>query len=381
MRKKIAVFFGGKSVEHEISIITAIQAMENIDRNKYDVLPIYVSKENKLYTNIDFLEIKAFHDLNKVTNQNNEIYLEKKGNKVLIKKTYNNVFKKNVLTEIDLFFLIVHGKNVEDGTLTGFLKMYDLPIVGPSVLAGAIGQDKAVMKDILEVNKIPQVKYLKFNDNQQYEIINEEIKKHLGYPVIIKPANLGSSVGIEVCKNEYELENKLNEVFNYDKKIVVEEYLENFREMNISLYGNYNDIKVSSIEEVKKNDEILSYDDKYLANGKKISGMENIKKEIPANISEELKNNIENIAKKSYEVLNCNSLIRIDFMIVDDKIYLNEINTIPGSLSYYLWENKNISYQDLINDLVDNAIEQYFDETKKTQSLNVNILNLTGKNK
>ena len=381
MRKKIAVFFGGKSVEHEISIITAIQAMENIDRNKYDVVPIYVSKENKLYTNIDFLEIKAFHDLNKVTNQNNEIYLEKKGNKVLIKKTYSNVFKKNVVTEIDLFFLIVHGKNAEDGTLTGFLKMYDLPIIGPSVLAGAIGQDKAIMKDILEVNKIPQVKYLKFNDNQEYEVINEEIKKYLGYPVIIKPANLGSSVGIEVCKNEYELENKLNEVFNYDKKIVIEEYLENFREMNISLYGNYNDIKVSSIEEVKKNDEILSYDDKYLGNGKKISGMENIKKEIPANISAELKNNIENIAKKAYEVLNCNSLIRIDFMIVDNDIYLNEINTIPGSLSYYLWENKNLSYNDLINDLVDNAIEQYFDEGKKTQSLNVNILNLTGKNK
>ena len=196
MRKKIAVFFGGKSVEHEISIITAIQAMENIDRNKYDVVPIYVSKENKLYTNIDFLEIKAFHDLNKVTNQNNEIYLEKKGNKVLIKKTYSNVFKKNVVTEIDLFFLIVHGKNAEDGTLTGFLKMYDLPIIGPSVLAGAIGQDKAIMKDILEVNKIPQVKYLKFNDNQEYEVINEEIKKYLGYPVIIKPANLGSGVGI-----------------------------------------------------------------------------------------------------------------------------------------------------------------------------------------
>ena len=151
--------------------------------------------------------------------------------------------------------------------------------------------------------------------------------------------------------------------------------------MNISLYGNYNDIKVSSIEEVKKNDEILSYDDKYLGNGKKISGMENIKKEIPANISAELKNNIENIAKKAYEVLNCNSLIRIDFMIVDNDIYLNEINTIPGSLSYYLWENKNLSYNDLINDLVDNAIEQYFDEGKKTQSLNVNILNLTGKNK
>ena len=381
MRKKIAVFFGGKSVEHEISIITAIQAMENIDRNKYDVVPIYVSKENKLYTNIDFLEIKAFHDLNKVINQNNEIYLEKKGNKVLIKKTYNNVFKKNVLSEIDLFFLIVHGQNVEDGTLTGFLKMYDLPIVGPSVLAGAIGQDKAVMKDILQVNEIPQVKYLKFNDNDDYDVINEKIKQKLNYPVILKPANLGSSVGIEVCRNEYELENKLNEVFSYDKKIVIEEFLEKFREMNISLYGNYKKINVSCIEEVKKNDEILSYDDKYLANGKKMGGMENITKEIPANISEELKIKIENIAKKAYEVLNCNSLIRIDFMINGNQIYLNEINTIPGSLSYYLWENKNIAYRDLINDLIDNAIEQYFDENKKTQSLNVNLLNLTGKNK
>ena len=382
MRKKIGVLFGGKSVEHEISIISAVQAMENMDRNKYDIIPLYVSKVNKIYSDADLLLMDTYKELNNVTNPKNEIYLEKANQKVLVKRSKGNVFKNNIVNEIDIFFLIVHGTNVEDGALSGFASLYNIPVIGPSVLSGAIGQDKAVMKDILKANNIAQTEYFWIYDNIDYEKVDVKIMSEFGYPVIIKPASLGSSIGIEIAKNKEELYSKLDESFKFDKKIVIEEFLEKFKEVNISLMGNYKDIKFSSTEEVNKDGDILSYEDKYISNGKgknRVSGMASLSRIIPASIEDEMVKKIKNLTKNVFNCLNVTGVVRMDLMIVGDVVYLNEINNIPGSLSFYLWENNEYNYQKLIDDLVELSIKIFFDEEKKTMTIDTNVLNIKGK--
>lgn len=381
MRQKIGVLFGGKSVEHEISIISALQAMENIDRNKYDVLPIYISKDNKFYSDVSFFNMDTFKDLNKATNPSFEVYLEKGNNNVVVKRARGNVFKKNIIAELDLLFLIVHGTNVEDGTLSGFANLFDVPVIGPSVLSGAVGQDKAVMKDILKANNINQTKYFWVYDDVDLDTVDQKINQELGgYPVILKPASLGSSVGINVVMDKASLADKLADSFAFDKKVVVEEYIEEFREVNVSLRGNYKDILVSNIEEVRKQDAILSYEDKYMNNAKrsKSSGMASLARQIPADLADNLVQEIHKMAKDAFLALNVEGLIRLDFMIVNDIVYLNEVNNIPGSLSFYLWEDDKYKYQDLINDLVDNAVKIYFDKKQKTYTIDTNVLMIKG---
>lgn len=380
MRQKIGVLFGGKSVEHEISIISALQAMEHIDRNQYDVLPIYISKDNKFYSDESFLNIDTFKDLNKATSDAYEVYLEKGDNQVIVKRSKGNVFKKNIVTSVDILFLIVHGTNVEDGTLSGFVNMFDVPVVGPNVLSGAIGQDKAVMKDILKAHNISQTKYIWAYDNESYDAINNRITQEMGYPVIVKPASLGSSVGIEVIEDESMLEAKLDSSFAYDQKVVIEEYLTDFRELNISLKGNYHNFELSCIEEVRKNDEILSYEDKYLQNAKgdKSSGMASLARQIPADITDSVKQKLESIAKEAFLALNVQGIIRIDFMLVNDTVYLNEVNNIPGSLAFYLWEPKGVSYTELLNILIEEAINIFFAKKQKTFSIDTNVLAIKG---
>lgn len=379
MRQKIGVIFGGKSVEHEISIISALQAMENIDRNKYDVLPIYISKDNRFYSDESLLSMDTFKDLSKATNPAFDVYLEKGENNVLVKKSRGNIFKKNIVGEVDIFFLIVHGTNVEDGTLSGFVNLFDIPVIGPSVLSGAVGQDKAVMKDILKANNINQTKYIWAYDTEDYSEINNRIKQEIGYPVIIKPANLGSSVGIEVVMEESMLETKLDECFSYDQKVVIEEYLTDFRELNISLRGSYKNIEVSPIEEVRKQDEILSYENKYMQDGKnKSSGMASLARQIPADLDKEIEEEIKRISTEAFKVLNVEGIIRIDFMLANNQVYLNEVNNIPGSLSFYLWQEAGIAYSELINQLIEQGINDFFSKKQKVQSIDTNVLNFKG---
>ncbi len=380
MKQQIGVIFGGKSVEHEISIISAIQAMENIDRNLYDVIPIYISKDNRFYCDKSFLNMETFkNDLNQVLKKEYEIYLEKGDNTVLVKLSHPKMFQKDLIAYIDVFFEIVHGTNVEDGSLSGYLNMFDIPIVGPSVLSGAIGQDKAIMKDILKANNIKQTKYIWASDNQAYEDINKMIKTHIGYPVIIKPANLGSSVGIEVVDDQNMLATKLDLCFNYDNKVVIEQYLTDFIEVNISLRGNYDDIKYSLIEQVNTNDAFLNYENKYLENAKgKNSGMASLARIIPAPIDANLEAKIKELSKQTFLALNVEGIIRIDFMIYQNEVYLNEVNNIPGSLAFYLWENDNYTYQDLLTDLIEDSINYYFKKQQKIHSINTNVLDIKG---
>lgn len=384
MKIKLGVIFGGETVEHEVSIISAIQAISNLDTNKYEIIPIYISKDRVWYTGNELLNIELYSDLNNVKKKCKEVVLCKKDNKFYL-YNMNSVFKDR--KEIDLVFPIVHGNNVEDGSLQGYLETIDIPYVGCPVLGASIGQDKVVMKFVFESNNIPIVPYCWFYDEEYLSddtnILNE-IKK-IGYPVVVKPASLGSSIGIGFAKNESEAKEKIMDAIKYDDKIIVEKVIQNLVEVNCSVYGNYQYQKTSAIEEVSSDNEILTYDDKYIGTGNskgKLKGMINTSRIIPARIDEKTAKEVEELSKKIYKVLNFGGVCRIDYLI-DSKtkqVFVNEPNTIPGSLAFYLWEPMGLKYKDLLDELISIAVKNYKNKCKKTKSFDTNILSNYKKN-
>lgn len=377
MKVNIAVLFGGNSVEHEISIISSMQAIENIDKEKYNVIPVYITKELEMYSDSTFTSVDPF--INFDASKYKQVTFVKVGEETYVRQI-KGLFNK-LEERIDVAFPIVHGTGVEDGTLQGYLKMFDLPITGPTVLSGAVGQDKAIMKDVLSANGVSQTKYLWITSGDSLADSIATIEEKLSYPVIIKPASLGSSVGIEICNDVTELENGLTRAFGYDHKIVIEEALSGFEEYNISVFGTFDDFQTSVIEKVLKAEEFLSYEQKYVAGSKKTggksSGMASLAREVPANISSTVEAEIINQARASYRALNCNGLVRFDIIIGSDgTVYINEVNNVPGSLSYYLWEATGVEYKQMLTNMIEQAVNKYYKDKKLVQSFDTNVLSM-----
>lgn len=380
MKIKLGVMYGGETVEHEVSIISALQAIQNLNRDKYDVIPIYIGKDRTFYTGDILFEIDTYKDFDKYKNKVKEVTLCKKENKFYLENTVG-MFRKDII-EVDVVLPIVHGNNVEDGTLAGYLDTIGIPYVGPHVLGASLGQDKVAMKQVMKSEGIPIVDYCWFYDSEYLDDSKKILKtiKELGYPVVVKPATLGSSVGITFVKKETDIETAIEEAINYDNKIVVEKAVGNLVEVNASVLGNYEHQKVSPLEEVMGLDEILSYSDKYLSSGKtkgKASkGMASTNRIIPARISKELTKDIQETSKKVFRLLNLSGVCRIDYLIdkKTNKFYVNEPNTIPGSLSFYLWKEADVEYKDLLDEMISIAIKEYKNKKKKTMSFESNIL-------
>lgn len=384
MKIKIGVIFGGETVEHEVSIISALQAIEHLDKEKYEVVPIYISKDRIWYTGNILTDIETFKDFDNVKKFAKKVMLYKKDNSFYLGNT-TGLFRKEI-TDIDIVLPIVHGNNVEDGTLAGLLDSVGIPYVGSHVLGAALGQDKVVMKQVMASCDIPIVDYVWFYDNEYLMNKDEILKKikKIGYPVIVKPATLGSSIGIKVAKSEKDIDECITDVISYDNKIVVEQMIENLTEVNASVIGNYEHQKVSVLEEVIKADEILSYVDKYIGSGKTkglkttpSKGMASATRIIPAKISKELTEKIKETSKEVFKALNLSGVCRIDYLIDSKakKYYVNEPNTIPGSLSFYLWEKSDLEYKDLLNEIIQISIKDYKNKSKKIKSFDTNILN------
>lgn len=376
MNIKLGVIFGGETVEHEVSIITAVQAMSNINKDKYDVIPIYISKDKRMYTGNLLMDIENYQDMDNIKKYAKEVILYKRDNKFVL-QAVNGL--KRIVNEIDLALPIVHGSGAEDGTLQGFLANIGIPFVGSDIYGSVVGQDKIYQKDIFRSNGIPVTNYVWFYDTDYIKNKSKVIKdiEKLGYPVIIKPAKQGSSVGITVASKIEELVSGIEEAMKYDSKILVEEVVNNLKEVNISVMGNYDIQKLSQVEEVITKNTFLTYEDKYVSGGKgksgKLKGMASTDRKIPADIDEKLKNEIEEIALKVFRVLGLSGLCRLDFLIDSkkNKVYINEPNTIPGSLAFYLWDE---SYSDLLDEMIQLAIKDYKNRLKKTYSFDTNIL-------
>lgn len=380
MKIKVGVFFGGKSVEHEISIITAVQAMLAFNEDKYDVVPIYITKNNKFYTGELLKDIEQYKDIKNVIEKSQRVILQNIDGKVRLLAYPIKMFKKAEIDYIDIAFPIVHGTNVEDGTIEGFLHMLDVPYCGCDILSSAVGMDKFAQKAILAANNIPVLTakcfdMKKYNRNQ--ESILADIEKDIEYPMIVKPVNLGSSVGIRKVHNKKELEDAIDYGFEFSLKVLVEHAVENLRELNCSVLGDYENAKASECEEPVNSDEILSYQDKYLSGEKNGSkGMSGTKRKLPADVSKEISDKVKEYAIDAFKALGCNGVVRIDFLMNNEtkEVWLNEINTIPGSLAFYLWEATGVKFSELLEEVVNLGLKRRREEEMVTYSFDTNVL-------
>lgn len=383
MKTKIGVFFGGRSTEHEISVISANQAMHAINKDKYEVIPIYITKQGKWYTGEALFDVANYRDTKGLLEKCNEVYMRPIYGDYKLYATKKKFFGTDVVTELDVVIPVLHGSNGEDGTFEGILDSIGIPYAGCDVLASANGMDKITMKMILQACDIPVVDYVWFTDKQwaqQKDTLIARIEEKIGYPVIVKPANLGSSVGIGRATDRDQLIERIDDARHYSARIIVEHMVENLQEINCSVLGDCDDYITSVLEEPIKSGEILSYEDKYMGGRKGAKGMQASQKRIPADLPEAETARIGFLAGETFRVLSCHGVSRVDMIIDADtrNIYVNEINTIPGSLSFYLWEASGISFDKLMDRLVSLALKRKRDESTKTVSYDQNIFSLGG---
>lgn len=387
MKTNIGVFFGGRSTEHEISVISASQAMAAVDRNLYDVTPIYISKEGRWYTGSELLDLKNYRNIPELLKKCEEVYMEPEYGDYNLYRRRRTLLGKPIAAKLDVVIPVLHGSNGEDGIFEGILESIGIPYAGCNTLSSANGMDKITMKMILQACDIPVVDYVWFTDKQWYSRRDDligEVEKKLGYPVIVKPANLGSSVGIGKAANRDELISCIDDAERYSSRIIVEHMVKNLREINCSVLGDCDEFSTSVCEEPLHSGDFLTYNEKYGGGGSKGTkgsrGMAASAKRIPADLPEEVSDRIRFLAGETFRVLSCHGVSRVDVMIDADsgEIYVNEINTIPGSLSFYLWEAAGLSFDKLMDRLVKLAIKRKREQARKTFSFDQNIFALGG---
>ncbi len=365
MKIKVGVIFGGESVEHEVSIITAVQAMEHMDTNKYEIIPIYVAKDRTWYTGKMLMEMDVYRNFDTLKRYAKKVMLVKTETGFFL-QTIKGMFRHNV-AELDIAFPIVHGKGAEDGSLAGFLDFVGIPYVGCDVIGAALGQDKVIQRQLMELNQIPIPKYTWFYDSEYLmdsAKVAKEVKK-LGYPVIIKPAKLGSSIGISIASSAKELDQCITEAITYDNKIIVEQVVPNLLEVNCSVFGNHEYQETSFLAEMLTKNQFLTFDDKYLSGGMVI----------PARVSKKIEQKVRDLSIQTFRTLNLKGTVRIDFLInrETEEVFVNEPNTIPGSLSFYMWRGIK-DYPTLLDDMITSAIKDYKNANQKLSSFDSNIL-------
>lgn len=386
MKTNVAVFFGGRSVEHEISVLSALQAISAFDKNKYNVVPVYISKNGKWYTGSALLDIENYKDLPALEKKTEEVFMKPVFGDYNLYKVKSGIFSKGnpVVETLHAAIPVLHGTNCEDGIFEGVLETIGLPYAGCNTLSSAVGMDKIMMKMILQSEGIPVVDFVWTTDkawDSNPDKVIEKIESKLSYPVIVKPANLGSSVGIGKASDRDQLVKSIEEAEKFSDRIIIEKCIENLKEINCSVLGDSEECVASILEEPIKSGEILSYTDKYMGGSKtEGQGMAASDKRIPADLPDTITERIRNMAAQTFKALACHGVSRIDVMIDEDngEIYVNEINTIPGSLSYYLWEAAGISFTELIDRLVKLAHKRKREIENKTFSYDTNIFTMKG---
>ncbi len=383
MKTNVAVFFGCRSVEHEVSIISAVQAMNSIDRNKYDVTPVYVTKEGEMYTGDNLFTIENYRNLPELFKNSKKVYFTNEDGAVYMKSQKSGLFSSSKPVKIDVAFPIVHGTNCEDGTIQGYFEFLDLPYVGCDIISSAVGMDKAVFKDVLKNAGLPVLDCICIRAREYIaskKTFAKEIAEKIGFPLIVKPVNLGSSVGITKVNTEAELDEAIMLGFSFSDRILIEHAITALREINCSVLGDSDSCEASVCEEPFMNDEILSYEDKYLGGNTKSGGaskgMASLGRKIPADLTKKKSNEIRDLACKVFKAIGANGVVRIDFMIDTDTdtVYANEINTIPGSLAFYLWDATGIKYPELLDRMIDLAFKRKRNRENLTYTIDTNIL-------
>ncbi len=369
MQTNLAVFFGGRSVEHEVSVISAVQAMGQINRDAYRVLPIYIKKSGELVTGDVLFDIENYRDLPALLRQTRPASLVRRGDRTFLRVASRGRFSKDEETPIDLAFPIVHGTNCEDGTLQGYLEFLGLPYIGCDVAASAVGMDKAVFKAVMQQAGLPVLPCVTLRARAYFadrEAAQKRLADEVGFPMVVKPVNLGSSVGITKVSDPQALDDAASLAFSFSDRILAEPAVSALREINCAVLGDADGCEASVCEEPLNADEILSYENKYLGGGKSgkagqgSKGMASLDRKIPADLPKQTSEEIRALACAVFRAIGASGVARIDFLLDtrENRVYVNEINTIPGSLAFYLWEASGLSYPALIDRLADLAFRR-----------------------
>lgn len=380
MKLNIGVIFGGNSLEHELSILTAVQAMDNIDKERYEVVPIYIAKDLTIYAGGMLRYIDSFKDFRLINRYATKVNIVNKKGKFILETT--GLIRREY-KEIHLAFPMVHGKNTEDGAIVGYLETLGIPVIGSDIYSSAACQDKVFTKEILRANNLPTIDYVDFTDID-YKMDKEDIFKQidkLTYPLIIKPARLGSSIGIEVVNRKEELESSIDKVLLNDERALVEEYIANRREFNMSVLLSKGKLIGSVIEEIEK-ESPCSYYDKYHKDEDDSKEEDSFKRTYPANISKSLAEEIEKTSKKAYKALALSGVAKIDYIYdqKEKKLYINEVNTIPNFFSHHLFDDKNIDYRELLGIMIKEAIDKVNKKDTMIKTINDKMFkNVTSK--
>ena len=383
MKTRVAVLFGGHSVEHEVSIITGIQAFCAVDRQKYEVIPLYLTKDNRFFTGENLGHIESYRDMDTCLKNATRVLLVPGAQGVDMIRFPMKKFGSSVVGGFDVVIPAVHGTNVEDGTLMGMLEMLGVPYAACDVTSSALGMDKYLMKSALKDAGVPVLDAVQFTGREyalDSEKVTAQVEQAIGYPVIVKPVNLGSSVGISKADDRAKLTVALDEAFSYASRVLAERAVPHLREINCAVLGDRDEAIPSACEVPAGSDEILSFRDKYLSGGSKKSGasagMSSLKRRCPAEIGDELTEKVQTLAVQTFKTLGCTGVARIDFLNNTEtgELWVNEINTIPGSLAFYLWEAAGISFAELMDRLIELAFKRQREREALSFDFSSNIL-------
>lgn len=376
----LVVAFGGVSPEHEVSVLTAMQVMNTLLDSKYTILPLYISKSGQWLTGDILKDLKQYGDLDSLIQQASPCYFNRNQlGRVVLEYAKKGLFSKPIQKPVYAIVVSFHGGAGENGSFQGICEQYNLPYTGSGVLASSLGMNKVKAKQLCEANHIPVTSSLNFYE-EDWDCHNDTILKEveqLGYPVIVKPSSLGSSIGVKKVESQSALIRAVETAFRYDAQILIEEAVTPLIEINCAVLGTPESSISSVCERPLGSNEALSFADKYQRGGAAEKGMASADRVIPADISEELNQNIRALSKQIFRIFQATGVARIDYLVQKDtqKVYFNEINTSPGSFSYYLWEYSKLSFNDLLDQLIETAITIHQQKNGRILHYETNLLN------
>ena len=383
MKKQIGVVFGSRSCEREVSIISAIQLMRFADHEKYDIIPVYIDEHGSWYTGNALKDIESFKPFRPDQKGIRKVFpdLSSGSGALMYTEKGNGLFAREktvIAARIDVYIIVMHGMNGEDGTLQGLLELANIPYSSTGVTGSAVGMDKIAMKLFFRGAGLPVLPgewYTRKEYASSPEKVVADVREKLGFPVFVKPANLGSSIGVSRADNEAELKDALELAYEYDRRVLVEKGLDKPIELNCSVLGYDDDVKASPIEMPLNRDEFLDFRDKYLGGGGS-KGMASLSRILPAPIEDSLKKTIQEMSIRIFRLMDCKGVVRIDYMFdrLSEKLFITEINTIPGSLAFYLWEKDGLPYSKLIDRMIEYAEQAYADRNRTNYAFTSDIL-------
>ena len=382
-KTQLGVIFGSRSCEREVAIISAVQLMNHVNVEAYDVIPVYISEQGVWYTGAPLRKIETFRHFNPDAPGIERVELDMTAGSgaLLATRPGKGLFghpTRVMVARLEVCLVVMHGLNGEDGTLQGMLELANLPYTSTGVAGSAIGMDKIMMKQFFRGAGLPVLPGAWFTRSRweaAREQVLDEVEAQLGYPVFVKPANLGSSIGVSRADHREGLADSLDLAFDYDRRVLVEKGLDRPIELNCSVLGYDDEVEASPIEMPISAEKFLDFKEKYLASGGS-KGMASLHRVLPAPIPEELRDRLQQLSCDIFRMLDCKGVVRIDYMWdrATEDVFITEINTIPGSLAFYLWENAGVKYQTLIDCMVRCARRAHEDKNSRNYAFTSDIL-------